>query len=88
VAQRTISLYLFETQERQPKFMLQARFGYPSDLPNLAKLKPPKGNTRPDGVKASHYVRQQSENLPPYHESVWPKELCQEEVQADLMPCR
>ena len=66
VAQRTVSLYLYETQDRHPKEMLQARFGYPADLPNLAKLKPPKGNRRRKGITSSFYARQQRGELPPY----------------------
>ncbi len=38
--------------------------GFPVDLPDLATLKPPGGNTRPAGVKHSHYARREAEQLP------------------------
>ncbi len=38
--------------------------GYPADLPNLSTLEPPDGNTRPDGVKASHFEQQKAGTLP------------------------
>jgi hypothetical protein len=67
VNDRLMQLYLFETQDRCPVEILRSRFGYPMDLPNLAKLKPPKGNIRPDGLKTSHYIRQQQRGLPTYY---------------------
>jgi len=33
--------------------------GFPDDLPNLARLRPPAGNTRPEGVDQSHYARRE-----------------------------
>lgn len=41
-----------------------ARFGYPADLPDLARLRPPGGNARPDGVTASHHARRSRGELP------------------------
>jgi hypothetical protein len=37
---------------------------YPADLPDLSTLRPPGGNTRPDGVAQSHFARQQRGELP------------------------
>lgn len=37
--------------------------GYPSDLPDLTKLRPP-SNSRPDGVRQSHHARRQRGELP------------------------
>ena len=37
---------------------------YPADLPDLAALKPPSGNTRPEGVAASYHARRQRGELP------------------------
>lgn len=31
--------------------------GFPDDLPDLARLRPPGGNMRPEGVRASHFAR-------------------------------
>ena len=38
--------------------------GYPDDLPNLATLRPPGGNTRPEGIVESHFERRNRGNLP------------------------
>jgi hypothetical protein len=37
---------------------------YPDDLPNLAALRPPGGNTRPDGIAQSHHARRARGELP------------------------
>jgi hypothetical protein len=36
----------------------------PIDLPNLARLRPPGGNSRPAGVDASHFARRARGELP------------------------
>jgi hypothetical protein len=41
-----------------------AMFGYPDDLPDLARLRPPGGNSRPDGIAASHFERRTRGELP------------------------
>lgn len=33
--------------------------GFPDDLPNLVSLRPPSGNSRPEGVKQSYHARRQ-----------------------------
>ncbi len=38
--------------------------GYPDDLPNLARLRPPAGNTRPEGIAQSHFARRERNQLP------------------------
>jgi len=38
--------------------------GYPKDLPALTNLRPPQGNTRPEGVRRSYFARQQAGTLP------------------------
>lgn len=40
------------------------KFGYPKDLPDLEALRPPDGNTRPEGIKDSHLARQNRSELP------------------------
>lgn len=37
---------------------------YPNDLPDLMKLRPPNGNTRPEGVSASFYALRSRGELP------------------------
>lgn len=38
--------------------------GYPDDVPNLASLRPPKGNRRPEGLEIMHFTRRQQRTLP------------------------
>ena len=38
--------------------------GYPADLPDMTTLRPPQGNTRPDGIAQSHLARRQRGELP------------------------
>jgi hypothetical protein len=38
--------------------------GYPADLPNLSRLRPPQGNGRPEGIAQSHFARRQRGELP------------------------
>ena len=38
--------------------------GFPDDLPNLRRLRPPKGNSRTKGLNDSHYERRQRGELP------------------------
>jgi hypothetical protein len=40
------------------------RFGYPTDLPDLTKTKPPGGNSRPEGIEESHHARYVRGDLP------------------------
>jgi hypothetical protein len=39
--------------------------GYPDDLPDLSRLRPPAGNSRPEGIAQSHYARRSRGELPP-----------------------
>jgi hypothetical protein len=38
--------------------------GYPDDLPDLASLRPPDGNSRPEGIAESSFERRRRGNLP------------------------
>jgi hypothetical protein len=44
--------------------LLRQWLGYPDDLPNLARLRPPGQNRRPAGVLQSHFQRRQQGQLP------------------------
>jgi hypothetical protein len=44
--------------------LFQRLMGYPADLPDLAPLRPPQGNTRPEGIAQSHFARRQRGELP------------------------
>ena len=50
--------------EAEHRAELQEWFGFPDDLPNLAALRPPKGNTRPDGIADSFHERRRAGTLP------------------------
>jgi hypothetical protein len=38
--------------------------GFPNDLPDLNPLRPPGGNSRPDGLALSHHAQKQRGELP------------------------
>jgi hypothetical protein len=38
--------------------------GFPAGLPELESLRPPGGNTRPDGITRSYFARRQRGELP------------------------
>ena len=44
--------------------IIQSYFGFPADLPDLRNYRPTSGNTRPDGVHETYFVRRESGNLP------------------------
>ena len=44
--------------------MIKIVFGYPTELPNLAKRRPPAGNRKPEGIASSHYSRRDRGELP------------------------
>jgi hypothetical protein len=39
--------------------LFQDKLRYPDDLPDLARLRPPGGNHRPEGIRQSHFARKQ-----------------------------
>jgi hypothetical protein len=60
-------LRLFQLAQANPSSAMAALVGdmlcYPDDLPDLARLRPPEGNSRPEGTKESYFARR--EQLPP-----------------------
>jgi hypothetical protein len=66
VRQRTYLMRLFAKQAKADPWELENRFGFPEDLPNLRKLRPPKGNKRPEGLEDSYYALKKSGKLPLY----------------------
>ncbi len=38
---------------------------FPDDLPNLSALRPPEGNSRPEGIEESHFTRRKRGELSP-----------------------
>jgi hypothetical protein len=56
VAWRLLWIRLVELASEHDPNLYQELMGYPIDLPNLARLRPPGGNSRPAGVDASHFA--------------------------------
>jgi hypothetical protein len=44
--------------------LFQQLMGFPADLPDLSTLRPPQGNTRPDGIAMSYLRRRERGELP------------------------
>ncbi len=44
--------------------LLHQLLGFPDDLPNLGRLRPPGGNSRPEGIAEGYYARAQDGDLP------------------------
>jgi hypothetical protein len=50
-------------REHAPE-LLGELLGYPADLPDLSRLRPPEGNSRPAGIAQSHHARRSRGELP------------------------
>lgn len=50
-------------QQADPE-LFRRLMGFPDDLPDLASLRPPAGNTRPEGIAQSHLERRKRSELP------------------------
>ena len=59
---------IVQLAERYDPPLYQRLMGYPDDLPNLTRLRPPGGNTRPEGIADSTYFRRKNKTLPGTHE--------------------
>jgi hypothetical protein len=44
---------------------LRSLLGFPQDLPDLASLRPPGGNNRPEGIRGSSLAKRERGELPP-----------------------
>lgn len=55
--------------ERYDPALYRRLMGFPDDLPDLQRLRPPGGNTRPEGVKSSFLAKRQDGMLPTTYES-------------------
>jgi hypothetical protein len=64
VAWRLLWNRLVELVGQHDANLFQQLMGYPIDLPDLARLRPPGGNLRPAGVDASHFARRARGELP------------------------
>ncbi len=50
--------------DEESKALLRHWLGFPDDLPNLAVLRPPEGNTRSDGIALCYHEQRQAGRLP------------------------
>jgi hypothetical protein len=42
--------------------------GFPDDLPDLSRLRPPGGNSRPEGIEESYFAQRQRGESPAFYE--------------------
>lgn len=49
--------------ERYDPSLYRRLMGFPDDLPDLKRLRPPGGNTRPEGVRTSSFVKRKDGTL-------------------------
>jgi hypothetical protein len=61
---RRLWIGIIALAERYDRPLMQRLMGFPDDLPNLARLRPPGGNIRPEGVGASAFAARQNGTLP------------------------
>lgn len=52
---RKLSDYLRAQGDLTSQELMRLYFGYPENLPDLSKLIPPGGNTKPEGIQTSHH---------------------------------
>ena len=64
VVRRRQMMALLEELERRRPDLHATWLGYPDDLPDLLRLRPPGGNSRPAGIDESHVARQMRGELP------------------------
>ena len=57
-------LRILAAVERQEPETYAALMGYPDELPDLRQLKPPQGNSKPEGIESSCLVRREKGELP------------------------
>jgi hypothetical protein len=61
---RNLWLGIISLAKRYDADLYRRLLGFPDDLPNLARLRPPGGNARPDGVHQSYSAQKQQGTLP------------------------
>jgi hypothetical protein len=62
---RILRLKRLHPDDSEVESLFRETFGYPTDLPDLRPLaKRPNGNSRPEGVRESHFVRKLEGRLP------------------------
>lgn len=64
VAFRQTWMELIALAQRYQPSLYQRLLGYPLNLPNLESLRPPQGNSQPQGIGESAYAKRQRNELP------------------------
>lgn len=64
VSWRLIWMRIIELAQANDQTLHRQLMGFPDDLPDLARLRPPGGNTRPANVLRSHFARAARGELP------------------------
>jgi hypothetical protein len=66
---RMLTLIRLLQQSEKPEALrvLRELLGFPPDLPDLAVLRPPDGNTRPEGIEQSFFSRRIRGELPEFY---------------------
>jgi hypothetical protein len=49
--------------QNHDSILLRELMGYPDDLPDLSRLRPPDGNSRPEGIAQSHFAQRERRAL-------------------------
>jgi HNH endonuclease len=63
ISYRLVWIRIVKALANQPE-ALQNVLGYPDDLPDLSRLRPPGGNAKPEGIEQSHFRRRERDELP------------------------
>ena len=61
---RLVWLEIVGLAAREDPELYRKLMGFPNDLPNLARLRPPGGNSRPEGIEQSYFVQKKKAILP------------------------
>jgi hypothetical protein len=61
---RSLWISIVSLAARHAPELYQRLLGFPEDLPDLRKLQPPEGNSRPEGVEESYLVQRERGTLP------------------------
>lgn len=58
-------LRIIDLAERYDRPLYNQLLSFPDDLPDLARLRPPGGNSRPEGIRESSLAKRERGELPP-----------------------
>ena len=61
---RRLMFEIIATAAKHNHILYRELMGFPDDLPDLARLQPPEGNSRSNGIKSSCYAHRERKKLP------------------------